>query len=113
MDTLHMARKHMAIKHMAHIMAKHKLRISLRLRVPSTIDDNIQIGNRVLVYREILRKWDGSYRVLDTDYKSIFIDFHGKTTNILIDSCKQYKISNDILDTLIDHDSPAETTLYN
>lgn len=112
MNALHRARNHMT-----NLMARSKLIKASKLRVPNAVDLEINIGDPILVYRDDPGKWVGPYRVIDTDHKSIYIDWDGRLTVMSIDRCKPYKTessvspdndnANDIVEEAI-HDSAKD-----
>lgn len=63
MNALHKARKHMS-----DIMAKARLDKASKTRVRAASDRHIDIGNKVLLYRDNPGKWVSPYTVIDIEH---------------------------------------------
>lgn len=85
-----MAALHKARQRMSEITAKVRLSKALHTRVPGAADRIIEIGDKVLIYRDDPGKWVGPHRVIDIDKKSIHVDWDGRLIIMSADRCKRY-----------------------
>lgn len=64
MNALHIARANMT-----EVIAKARLSKASSTRVPASAYSYIQIGDKILIYRDDPGKWVGPHRVIDVDHK--------------------------------------------
>jgi Reverse transcriptase (RNA-dependent DNA polymerase) len=98
------------------ITSEIRLRKALKSNIPAATNQNYDIGQKVLVYRERDNPpWQGPYNVTKIENKQIFIDRNGKEVQHSVSQVKPFIIESKegTQDTLHCNSSPLDSTLNN
>lgn len=101
----------LARQRIAEVMSKTRLNTAATHQVPSAADNDIKIGDKILVYLEERNRWAGPHKVIDVKKNIVKVAFHDQLTQFSLDRCKPYQIEKKIRDMKTDQDNLADLEL--
>lgn len=93
---------------MTKLTALTRIQRALNCYVPMATDLDIRISDRVLIYRERPKRWEGPYSVIDVRGKMVVTDVDGKHRHFSIDKVRPYQEDTQDAEQQHDHTSPQD-----